>query len=153
MTSSTVPATDRQATESAAPTTTVIQQGTAPDLPPLPPPATSPLPTQPIVTVPPTTQPPVSPPVTTLSAGPSTITALISLLGPDPDAYGDRGSNLMDKLEDVEEERAKHGDTDHHVTDAASDLIQDVDKWLQERRLDATIGAHAKRLLAPLAAG
>jgi hypothetical protein len=88
---------------------------------------------------------------TTISSRPSTIAALIALLQPDPDAYGNRGSNLLDKLNDVQAARSQYGDSDHHVRDKARSLIDDVNKWLGEGRLDATIGADAKRLLAPLA--
>ena len=73
------------------------------------------------------------------------------MLAPNPDAYGDRGSNLVDKLRDLQDERSQYPDSDHHVTDSASDLIDDVQKWLGEVRLNPTIGAHALRLLAPLA--
>jgi hypothetical protein len=57
----------------------------------------------------------------------------------------------MDKLNDVQAARNQYGDSDNHVRDKALSLIDDVNKWLGERRLDATIGADAKRLLAPFA--
>ena len=76
---------------------------------------------------------------------------MIAILAPNADAYGDRGSNLLDKLRDVQDERGKHPDSHDHVIDAANDLIDDVHKWLGEGRLDTSIGAHALRLLAPLA--
>ena len=120
-----------------APTTTA-----APTIPP----ATSPLPTI-APAIPPTTVAPT----TSLSSAPSTIDGLIALLAPKPDAYGDRGSNLLDKLRALQDDRNKYPDSDDHVTASASDLIADVQKWLGEGRLDQTIGADAIRLLTPLA--
>jgi hypothetical protein len=150
-TDNTVPPTTGGAGGAASPTTTnapptsqpivVLPTTTTP-----PPPPTIPLPTSP-----PPTVPPVSPPTTSTSSTPATIDALISMLEPNPDAYGDRGSNLYDKLRDLQDERNRYPDSDHHVTDSASDLIDDVQKWLGEGRLSPTIGAHALRLLAPLA--
>ena len=106
--------------------------------------------TAPTSTAPPTTAPPATPPPATISTTPNTIADLIAILTPNPDAYGNRGSNLLAKLNQLQSQRATRPDTDSHVIDQASSLSQDVDKWLQEGRLDATIGADAKRLLAPL---
>ena len=117
---------------------------------PEPPPVTTPPPS---ITVPPTTTRPPAPPTTI--APPATLVAsipqLIALLAPNPDAYGDRGSNLYDKLVHLQEERASHGDGSPHVRDEARDLLDDVNKWLDEGRLNAAIGAEAIRLLTPLA--
>ena len=112
---------------------------------------TSPAPTIPPTTIPLPTVPSTIPTTTVASPIIGTIPALIAKLAPNPDAYGDRGSNLLDKLRDLQDERAEYPDSDHHVTDSASDLIDDVWKWLGEHRLDATIGADAIRLLTPLA--
>ncbi|MEO8696648.1 MAG: HD domain-containing phosphohydrolase [Acidimicrobiales bacterium] len=109
-------------------------------------PPTSQAPTNPAPTVP-TTSPPSTAPTSTIN----TIDGLIAVLAPNPDAYGERGSDLLSKLRDLQKERAKHPDTDHHVTDRARGLIDDVDKWLTEGKLDAAIGADAIRLLQPLA--
>jgi hypothetical protein len=114
-------------------------------------PPTIPLPTSPLPTSPLPTTPPIIPPTTSASSTPSTINGLISMLAPNPDAYGDRGSNLLDKLRDLQDERSQYPDSDHHVTDTASDLIDDVHKWLGEGRLDPTIGAYALQLLTPIA--
>jgi hypothetical protein len=144
-----VPPTTGRAGGGGAPTTTIPPLTSQPIVVPpttTPPPPTIPLPTSPLPTV-----PPVSPPTTSASSTPATIDALISMLAPNPDAYGDRGSNLLDKLRDLQDERSQYPDSDHHVTDSASDLIDDVQKWLGEGRLNPTIGAHALRLLAPLA--
>lgn len=104
------------------------------------------VPTSPLPTVPAT-----SPPTTTASPIIGTIDGLIAKLAPNADAYGDRGSNLLDKLRSLQAERSQYSDTDPHVTGSASDLIDDVHKWLGEGRLNPTIGADALRLLAPLA--
>jgi hypothetical protein len=103
------------------------------------------------VSAPTASAPPITAPTTTVAPGPNSIDALIWMLAPNADAYGDRGSNLLDKLRDVQDERSKHPDSHEHVVDAADDLIDDVHKWLGEGRLNPTIGAHALRLLAPLA--
>ena len=75
------------------------------------------------------------------------------MLEPDADAYGDRGSNLLNKLHDLQRERGESLDTAQPVNDRASSLIEDVDKWLEEGRLDPAIGDVAQRLLALLAGG
>ena len=75
------------------------------------------------------------------------------MLEPDADAYGDRGSNLLNKLRDLQRERGESFDTAQPVKDRAGSLIEDVDKWLEEGRLDPAIGDVAQRLLAPLAGG
>ena len=152
-------------TDAAPPTTTAPTPTTTRAVPPtsLPPsPAvmdviTDPLPTTPptpTITVPPTTTRPLATPTTT--APPTTLAGtipqLIARLAPDPDAYGDRGSNLYDKLVDLQQERASYPDSSPRVRDDARALRDDVDKWMGEGRLDTTIGAEAVRLLTPLAA-
>jgi hypothetical protein len=89
--------------------------------------------------------------VTLPPARPGTIDALIAILQPNPDAYGDRGSNLLDKLNALQSTRRQYGDANPRVASDARDLMADVNTWLGERRLDPTIGADAQRLLAPLA--
>jgi hypothetical protein len=139
------PATERRS-ESTSPVDAKPPSTTQPAIAP---PATTPVPPP---SAPPKTQPATTAPTTTItSSSPSTIDELIALLAPDPDGYGDRGSNLLGKLRDVQDERSKHPDSHDHVIDAANDLIDDVHKWLGEGRLDFTIGADALRLLAPLA--
>ncbi|MEO5837611.1 MAG: HD domain-containing phosphohydrolase [Acidimicrobiales bacterium] len=132
---------DRRGTGIAAPPTTRLASAVPITIPP---PTTTP-------TTPPPTVPATIPPTTAPTATVNSIPALIAKLAPNPDAYGDRGSNLLGKLVDLQNERAKHPDSDHHVTDKASDLIDDVQKWRGEGRLDPTIGADAIRLLTPLA--
>jgi hypothetical protein len=68
-----------------------------------------------------------------------------------PDAYGDKGSDLLKKLLELQHERAKHADTDKHVRDRARDVIDNVNKWMSEGKLDTTIASHTTRLVAPLA--
>ena len=150
---------ESRSTDTAVPSTTVRDGAGLPTI--TIPPTTSPIVTAPTSTIPPPTVtaptsplptvPPTSPPTTTASPIIGTIDALIAKLAPDADAYGDRGSNLLDKLRDLQDERSTYSDTDHHVTDSASDLIDDVNKWLGEGRLNPAIGADALRLLAPLA--
>jgi HD-GYP domain-containing protein (c-di-GMP phosphodiesterase class II) len=125
-------------TRPTAPTTTVLPVIDSP--PPTLPPLTAPTTTRPTA---PTTTAPV---VTTIGS----IAQLITVLAPDPDAYGDRGSNLYDKLVDLQQERVIYGDAHQRVRDDARDLLDDVDKWLKENRLDDQIGADAIRLLTPL---
>ena len=160
------PATGPAATPTANPTATITTEATtaAPTAtPPQPatPPANqspgdppSPLPTPP-APAPPVPAPPVpappSPPPTNPASGPTTIEELVSMVEYNPDAYGEKGSDLLKKLRELQRERDKHPDTDNHVRDRARDVIDAADKWLREHKLDATIAAHTTRLLAPLA--
>ena len=152
--------TEPRPTDDAAPTTTEREGGTGSPTTTSPPPTSQPIvvptttiplttiakPTSPLPTVAPTTAP-----TTSLATAPSTIDGLIAVLAPNPDAYGDRGSNLLDKLRALQDERSQYPDSDDHVTQSARDLIADVQKWLGEGRLNPTIGAYALKLLAPLA--
>ena len=74
---------------------------------------------------------------------PENIGELIALLAADPDAFGEKGSDLLDKLVEVQEE----GDSEK-----AAKLIEEIDKWVAEGQLDPNAGALAQQLLAPLAA-
>jgi hypothetical protein len=128
-----------RSTDTAVPSTTIRSGGAG--LPAITsPPTTIPVFTAPTSTIPPPTVttptsplptvPSTNPPTTAASPIIGTIDALIAKLAPNADAYGDRGSNLLDKLRSLQDERSQYPDTDHHVTDSASALIDDVNKWL-----------------------
>jgi hypothetical protein len=154
----------------SAPTTTVATNGTKTATPTDPlaptttvrPPTTtisvpgrltdeSPDPTVPTTLAPTTTRPNVTTTTQPTVATIMSIAQLIAVLAPNPDAYGDKGSNLHDKLVDIEAERAIYSDSSSRVRDDARSLLKDIDKWLKEGRLDEQIGADAIRLLQPLA--
>jgi hypothetical protein len=150
---------DRQRADDAPAPTTDGQSGTgAPTI--AAPPSTTQVVAAVPTTAPPTSQPPsnplptvapTTPPTTVATPTINTIDALIAVLAPNPDAYGDRGSDLYNKLRDLQNERTKHPDTDHHVIDRAKALINDTEKWVREGKLDPAIGADAIRLVTPLA--
>ena len=68
-----------------------------------------------------------------------------------PDSYGEKGSDLLKNLLELQKERAKHGNTHRHVAEHADEAIKDADKWMRQGKLDPTIVSHTKRLLTPLA--
>ncbi|MGQ0803524.1 MAG: protein kinase domain-containing protein [Actinomycetota bacterium] len=81
-------------------------------------------------------------PPTTTTPEPQTIDELIALLAADPDAFGEKGEDLLEKLQEVQ--------ADQDPEDAAK-LIEEIDKWVSEGQLDPETGALAQELLAPLA--
>ncbi len=89
-----------------------------------------------------TTTPPTTTPPTTTTPEPQTIDELIALLAANPDAFGEKGEDLVGKLEEVQ--------ADGDPEDAAN-LIEEIDKWVAEGQLDPEIGSQAQQLLAPLA--
>ncbi|HUF85285.1 MAG TPA: protein kinase [Acidimicrobiia bacterium] len=80
---------------------------------------------------------------TTTTPVPDTIDELIATLAADPDAFGEKGEDLLDKLQKVQEEQNP---------EEAGKLIEEIDKWVDEGQLDPATGALAQQLLAPLAA-
>jgi hypothetical protein len=81
-------------------------------------------------------------PPTTTTPVPQTVDELVALLAANPDAFGEKGTDLLDKLQEVQ------GEQDG---EKAAKLIEEIDKWVGEGELDAEIGALAQQLLAPLA--
>ena len=100
---------------------------------------------------PPAAPAPATPPPTNPSATPNSIGQLVWMIQSNPDAYGEKGSDLLKKLYELQHERIKHGDHHDHVTDRADKTIEDADKWMRQGKLDPNIVAHTKRLLTPLA--
>jgi eukaryotic-like serine/threonine-protein kinase len=91
-------------------------------------------------TTPPTTT--TTPPTTTMTPVPDTIDELIALLAANPGAYGEKGEDLMKKLQEVQEKQ--NGEE-------ARKLIEEIDKWVSGGELDGEIGALAQQLLTPVA--
>ena len=69
-----------------------------------------------------------------------------------PNAYGEKGSDLLEKLQELQHERSKHADSHDHVTKRADKTIEEADKWMGQGKLDASLVSQTKRLLTPLAA-
>ena len=81
-------------------------------------------------------------PPTTTTPEPQTIDELIALLAADPDAFGEKGEDLLDKLQEVQDEQDG---------EKAAKLIEEIDKWVDEGQLDPEVGSQAQQLLVPLA--
>lgn len=156
----------QQTIAETAPTLTETPRATATEAPaptsPTPPPTTgtpkAPPNTQPTVSPPPAANPappappaPTTPVPATPSTAPSTIEQLVSMVQSNPGTYGEKGSDLLKQLQELQQERNKHPDIHDHVTERAQKTIDEADKWMREGKLDRTIVSHTKRLLAPLA--
>ena len=68
-----------------------------------------------------------------------------------PDAYGEKGSDLLKKLQELQRNEPSTATHHDHVTDHADKAIEDADKWMRQGKLDPKIVSHTKRLLTPLA--
>lgn len=88
-----------------------------------------------------TTRPP-----TTATTVPPTIGTLTDLLAAGPASYGDKGQDLLDKLQEVQSK------TGSDQANQARDLIEEILKWMDEGNLDPDIGQQAISVLQPLAA-
>jgi len=99
-------------------------------------PETVPSAQEPIVT----TTPPTLP-ATLVPQVPQTLAQLTALLAADPTKYGEAGPELLKKLQDYQ---------DKPDARRAGDLVERVNKWLDDGELDPTIGAAAIRILSPL---
>ena len=91
----------------------------------------------------PTTTPTTEPPPTT-APSPQTIDELIALLAADPDAHGEKGEDLLEKLQELQEKPGEQGKK-------AAELIGEVDQWVADGELNQDIGSLANQLLDPLA--
>ena len=97
----------------------------------------------PITTAPPSTVPPSTVPPTT---APTTIDALIALVAANPAAYGEHGKDLLKKLQEVQQDNATKPDK---ARDRAAKTIEEISKWIDDGKLDPTIGSLAQQLLQP----
>lgn len=83
---------------------------------------------------------------TATTAAPASIGALTDLLSGAPDAYGKKGRDLLDKLQEVQRKRGRD------QAKKAADLIEDIEDWVEDGELDSTIARQAGQLLTPIAA-
>lgn len=89
------------------------------------------------------TTPTTEPPPTT-APSPQTIDELIALLAADPDAHGEKGEDLLEKLQEIQEKPGEQGKK-------AAELIGEVDQWVADGELNRDTGSLANQLLDPLA--
>jgi serine/threonine protein kinase len=80
-------------------------------------------------------------PTTTTAGPPQSIAELIAFLS-NPSAFGEKGPDLLDKVVELQAQPDP---------EKAAKLIEEIDKWVSEGELDATIGTTARNLLLPLA--
>jgi hypothetical protein len=91
----------------------------------------------------PTTTPTTEPPPAT-APRPQTIDELVALLAANPDAHGEKGEDLLEKLQELQEKPGEQGKK-------AAELIGEVDKWVADGELNQDTGSLANQLLDPLA--
>ncbi len=75
------------------------------------------------------------------------VSALFATIAADQAAWGRRGSDLLEDLQDLLDE----DDAEDWPEDAA-DIVEDLDGWIERGHLDAERGEQARRILADLAA-
>lgn len=93
----------------------------------------------------PTTTTTTAPPTTTTTTMVSSIGALTDLLSGSAQDYGEKGPDLLDKLQEVQRERGRE------QAKKAADLIEDIDDWVEDGELDPGIAGQARQLLVPIA--
>jgi hypothetical protein len=88
----------------------------------------------------PQTQPAPPPP----APGSQSIDELIAVLSSNPDAFGEKGKNLLKELIDL----AQNGNWGGR----SAKLAEEINKWVAQGKLDATIGSDAMRHLGAIPA-
>lgn len=100
-------------------------------------------------TTPTSAKPPAEQPTTptTTREAPTTPTLgeLTDRVAADPDAYGDKGSDLLNALQEVQREKPDK------QAKKATRVLEEIDKWVAEGKLDATIADQARAVLRPIA--
>jgi hypothetical protein len=79
------------------------------------------------------------------AAAPATIDSLIARLSTNPSATGEKGLDLLKRLEELQ---ASNG---NDQAARAAQLTREIERWVGRGRLDPATGSLATRLLAPLA--
>jgi serine/threonine-protein kinase len=92
---------------------------------------------------------PTSPPPSTTAPPPGDpgLDALVTTLEADPDRYGERGEDLLDRLRELQEAEADD------VPRLATETVVRVARWTRRDELDPAIAAETARVLAGLAPG
>jgi eukaryotic-like serine/threonine-protein kinase len=97
----------------------------------------------------PTTAPTTTTPTTSAPTPPSTLPSsleeLIALLAEEPGIAGERGEDLLDRLDDVQRRDG------NRQRARAEDALDDIDEWVDDGELDPTFAAAARAVLEPLA--
>lgn len=75
----------------------------------------------------------------------ATLGELADQVAADPGAYGEKGSDLLDKLQEVQREKSDK------QADKAAKVLEEIDKWIADGKLDAAIAEQARAVLRPLA--
>lgn len=75
---------------------------------------------------------------------PDSVEALLAVLGADPDAFGDAGPELRDRLLELADLNGRGR------RDAAARLADDAARWIDEGRLDPALGMQTVAVVLPL---
>jgi len=104
------------------------------------------------VTDPPVTEPPATDdtaPATTpnpsSTAAITTIGELADRIAAQPDSFGEKGSDLLNKLQEVQREKPDK------QAEKASKVVEEMDKWVAEGKLDPNVAEDARAVLQPIA--
>lgn len=74
-----------------------------------------------------------------------TIGELADRIAADPDSFGEKGSDLLNKVQEVQREKSDK------QAEKASKVLEEIDKWVAEGKLDANVGQDARAILQPIA--
>lgn len=74
-----------------------------------------------------------------------TIGALADRIAADPDSFGEKGSDLLNKLQEVQREKPGK------QAEKASKVLEELDKWVADGKLDSSIASDARAILQPIA--
>lgn len=74
-----------------------------------------------------------------------TLGELADRIAADPDSFGEKGSDLLSKLQEVQREKPDK------QADKASKVLEEIDKWIAEGKLNSSIAKDAQAVLQPIA--
>lgn len=75
----------------------------------------------------------------------TTIGELADRIATDPDSFGEKGSDLLNKLQEVQREKPDK------QAEKASKVLEEIDKWVVEGTLDSNVAEDARAVLQPIA--
>ncbi len=103
--------------------------------------------TDPTVSEPPATNDtaPDTPAAPSSTAAITTIGELADRIAADPDSFGEKGSDLLNKLQEVQREKPDK------QAEKASKVLEEIDEWVADGKLDSSVAENARAVLQPIA--
>lgn len=74
----------------------------------------------------------------------ATIGELADRIAADPDSFGEKGSDLLNKLQEVQREKPDK------QAEKAAKVLEEIDKWVAEGTLDSNVAEDARAVLQPI---